>query len=445
MPRQPAPQARRLGRLRHHLDQQLPSAAAAPTAAADDDAAVFLARGDGAGGPVPRFQYVTSPDSSPYLADAFAKAAAIGVQHKTFESSAFGGRRVGYNIYLPPGYAESDEPLAVIYNLHGASGNEHHSFEDVKCLHEGIIAGRWAPMIMVLPNGGTFTQYRDSYDGAIPAGTFFVEDLLPHIDREYRTIAGRHGRCVEGYSMGGYGATHLAVKHPELFCSSFNQAGTVTHVSEMGGMYADSPGWDSDSWESYLHGYLGPDKAFAEDNDAFVLLARNIDAIRGKVRMAIACGTQDDRHLPTVRDFHEALVAAEVDHTYIECATATATAIATAAALSLPLRGACMRFALGAVIRYVLSLPCLALPCCHCRCHHCDVRYEEMAHEGSIAMMALNRAQWFDYHAVSLAIAQENLGKEEQEEEEELAGSILPAVGKTDLHIIYLAYTLGRC
>ena len=66
-----------------------------------------------------------------------------------------------------------------------------------------------------------------------------------------------------------------------------------------------------------------------------------------------------------------------------------------------------------------------------------------MAHEGSIAMMALNRAQWFDYHAVSLAIAQENLGKEEQEEE--LAGSILPAVGKTDLHIIYLAYTLGRC
>ena len=64
-----------------------------------------------------------------------------------------------------------------------------------------------------------------------------------------------------------------------------------------------------------------------------------------------------------------------------------------------------------------------------------------MAHEGSIAMMALNRAQWFDYHAVSLAIAQENLGKEEQEEE--LAGSILPAVGKTDLHImIYLAY---RC
>ena len=30
------------------------------------------------------------------------------------------------------------------------------------------------------------------------------------------------------------------------------------------------------------------------------------------------CGTQDMDHLVTIRDFHQALLAAEVDHTYME-------------------------------------------------------------------------------------------------------------------------------
>ena len=50
--------------------------------------------------------------------------------------------------------AESDR-LPVIYNLHGAGGNEFHSYYDVKTLHEGIVEGRWPPAIVVLPNGGT--------------------------------------------------------------------------------------------------------------------------------------------------------------------------------------------------------------------------------------------------------------------------------------------------
>ena len=36
--------------------------------------------------------------------------------------------RVAYNIYLPPSYSTSTHPLPVVYNLHGASSNEHHSF-----------------------------------------------------------------------------------------------------------------------------------------------------------------------------------------------------------------------------------------------------------------------------------------------------------------------------
>jgi S-formylglutathione hydrolase FrmB len=42
---------------------------------------------------------------------------------------------------------------------------------------------------------------------------------LPQIEKRYRTQAGRVSRGVAGISMGGYGALHLAFRHPELFGS----------------------------------------------------------------------------------------------------------------------------------------------------------------------------------------------------------------------------------
>ncbi|MDE0179416.1 MAG: hypothetical protein OXP36_12585, partial [Gammaproteobacteria bacterium] len=54
------------------------------------------------------------------------------------------------------------------------------------------------------------------------------------------------------------------------------------------------------------------------DNDAFELLKKNLREIRSKLRIQMWCGTQDVGHLGTIRDFHEALLAAGVDHTYLE-------------------------------------------------------------------------------------------------------------------------------
>ena len=37
-----------------------------------------------------------------------------------------------------------------------------------------------------------------------------MKELMPHIDETYRTLAKRESRALEGYSMGGYCAAHLA-------------------------------------------------------------------------------------------------------------------------------------------------------------------------------------------------------------------------------------------
>lgn len=232
-----------------------------------------------------------------------------GVTHETFRSEV-AGQDVGYCIYLPPGYAEEAERrYPVIYNLHGNGGNEFHSFEDVSVLHEGILSGRWQPVIVVLPNGGKSTFYKDSFDGKFPIETMFIREFIPFIDKTYRTIAARHGRCIEGFSMGGRGSTRLAVKYPEMFCSLFCQAGNVPATLE---------GYDPSNPAEYPNSYLGPDRQNYVDNDVFELLKKNQDAIRGKLRIQIACGTKDGGHLPTVRNFHQALLDLNIDHTYIE-------------------------------------------------------------------------------------------------------------------------------
>ncbi len=232
-----------------------------------------------------------------------------GVTHHTFHSTAH-ETDVGYCIYLPPGYdARPHRRYPAIYNLHGAGDNELHGFDDVKVLDAGIREGRWPAMIAVLPNGGMRTFYKDSHDGRFQSETLIIRELIPHIDATWRTIDARKGRCIEGHSMGGRGATRLAMKYPNLFCSLFNLAGNVPRTLAH---------FDPSAPDTYPNNYLGPHRQNHIDNDAYELLRKNIEDIRGKLRIQMWCGTRDMGHLATMRDFHQALLTADVDHTYME-------------------------------------------------------------------------------------------------------------------------------
>lgn len=231
------------------------------------------------------------------------------VTHHTYRSAAM-KREIGYCLYLPPGYErDSTRRYPVIYHLHGAGGNETRSVFSAQVLHEGILAGRWPEMLMVFPNGGRSTMYQDSADGRFMAETSVMRELIPHIDASYRTIADRKGRCIEGFSMGGRGSTNLAMKFPGAFCSLFNQSGNVYPVSAMA---------KEGKPDDYPLNYLGSDPRRLLENDAFANLRKNLALIKAGLRIQVACGTADDGHLPTVRDYHRALLEADVEHSYFE-------------------------------------------------------------------------------------------------------------------------------
>lgn len=226
-----------------------------------------------------------------------------GVAHHTYRSAAM-KRDVGYCIYLPPSYATQKEwRYPVIFHLHGGGGNETRALYSAQVLHEGITAGKLPELIMVFPNGGRATLYQDSGDGRFMGETTVIKELLPLVDATYRTIADRKARCIEGFSMGGRGSTHLAMRYPELFGSLFDQSGNVFHVSD----------------PSMLpNAYLGSDPERLKANDPYLNLQKNLDFIKANMRLQVACGTADPEHLKSVREYHSALTAAGVKHNYFE-------------------------------------------------------------------------------------------------------------------------------
>jgi S-formylglutathione hydrolase FrmB len=74
-------------------------------------------------------------------------------------------------------------------------------------------------MIVVLPDSKTV--YNGSmYSSSVTTGDFerfIYHDVVAYIDAHYRTIPDRPSRGLVGHSMGGYGASRIGMKHPDVF------------------------------------------------------------------------------------------------------------------------------------------------------------------------------------------------------------------------------------
>jgi S-formylglutathione hydrolase FrmB len=129
-------------------------------------------------------------------------------------------------VFLPPSYAsDTSRRYPVVYALHGYSiGAEQWSKEiHVPQTIEGAFAKGAKDMIVVLPDSKT-VHNGSMYSSSVTTGdfeNFIARDLVAYIDSHYRTIAARESRGLVGHSMGGYGATRIGMKHPEVFGSLY--------------------------------------------------------------------------------------------------------------------------------------------------------------------------------------------------------------------------------
>lgn len=127
-------------------------------------------------------------------------------------------------VILPEGY-EGGKVFPVVYLLHGYSDTYSKWINTVPAIKDHADQFR---MIIVCPDGNFDSWYFDSpVDPKIKYETYITKELLPDVDKKYKTIKDRKGRAITGLSMGGHGALYLAIKHPELFAAAGSMSGGV--------------------------------------------------------------------------------------------------------------------------------------------------------------------------------------------------------------------------
>jgi len=128
-----------------------------------------------------------------------------------FESSAIGGQ-VTLAVLLPVEYDTAATRFPVVYLLHG--GTQNHTAFPARTWFTREVSDRH--VIVVMPYLQPFV-FSARGDRPAVAEDFLGRELPEYIDSHYRTVNDRRARAIGGISMGGYGATLLGVKRPDMF------------------------------------------------------------------------------------------------------------------------------------------------------------------------------------------------------------------------------------
>lgn len=151
-----------------------------------------------------------------------ARACVQTVQFK----SALVNATLPYRVIVPANYtspAQASQRYPVLYLLHGYGGHYDNWVAKTK-LSEYANAYQF---IIVTPEGNN-GWYTDSAGvAANKYESYILQELIPDVQRRYRTIEKREGRAIAGLSMGGYGALKLGVKHPEMFAFAASMSGAL--------------------------------------------------------------------------------------------------------------------------------------------------------------------------------------------------------------------------
>ncbi len=203
-------------------------------------------------------------------------------------------KQTAINVLLPEGRG----PFPVLYLLHGLSDDQ-----TVWCRRTALerhATGR--RLIIVMPDGARSFYTNDPRPGGLAYEDHIVKDVVGLVDRTLPTIANRRGRAVAGFSMGGYGAIMLGLKHTNKFTVACSHSGAFdfAHVPVK---------WpEIDTIAESLK---------KRDYDVFAL-ARQLAKSNRKIALKLHCGTEDFL-IEQNRSFHSHLERLGIAHQYDEC------------------------------------------------------------------------------------------------------------------------------
>lgn len=219
-------------------------------------------------------------------------------------------REMPYRVVVPTNYkSEKTRRYAVIYLLHGLTGH-FDNWTDRSKLAEHAAEYEY---IFVTPEGDngwysdSATVPNDKYE------SYIIEELIPEIDKNFRTVADRNHRAVAGLSMGGYGSLKFGLKHPEKFAVVGSFSGALQAASLNAKMLGN--GWKALT-DSITSVYGADDSPTRAANDVFKIV-REMPADKAKTLpfIYIDCGTEDGL-IGTNREFSTLLLEKKIPHEF---------------------------------------------------------------------------------------------------------------------------------
>ncbi len=194
------------------------------------------------------------------------------------------GEKITFDIYLPESYRKEGVGYPVIYNLHGRGGSYKSGGAFRAAMKKAIADGILPPVIAVYPDGTKNGWYADSKDRSILIETHIIREIIPWVDANYNTKVSRDFRVIQGFSMGGYGASLLAAKFPELFSVCINYDGAMWNWKNMMRK--------SKKWQSVAPVMFDNDKTYYENNSSpWAFATLNRDKIKGRLHFRTLVGS----------------------------------------------------------------------------------------------------------------------------------------------------------
>jgi S-formylglutathione hydrolase FrmB len=217
-------------------------------------------------------------------------------------------REIPYRVVLPVNYkSEKAGRYPVIYLLHGLTGH-FDNWTDKSKLAE--YAAKY-DYIIVTPEGNN-GWYSDS--ATVPNDrfeTYITQELIPEIDKNFRTAADRNHRAVAGLSMGGYGSIKFGLKNAEMFALVGSFSGALGAAS-----WTEKEIGKGFTAQSLVGVYGAADSRTRQENDIFKIVREMpADKIKNLPFVYLDCGTEDFL-INNNRDFVNLLLEKKVKHEF---------------------------------------------------------------------------------------------------------------------------------
>nr|WP_229600148.1 alpha/beta hydrolase-fold protein [Runella sp. SP2] len=143
------------------------------------------------------------------------------VQQVLFPSPSTGTSRRAF-VYTPAGYEKGKDKYPVLYLQHGWGEDETAWMNQGRAnlIMDNLIAeGKIKPFIIVNTYGMTnevkFGKIREFK--IEPFQTVLINELIPYIDANFRTLANKDNRAMAGLSMGGMETKMITLNNPDVF------------------------------------------------------------------------------------------------------------------------------------------------------------------------------------------------------------------------------------